>query len=83
MCTTDTHTREPSQSALFNFQSLLVVIILTICTCAYIHAQMPSLLDGHKKGLSGTFWKAARIGERLSPWVSGCCLALGVYTLFN
>jgi len=44
---------------------------------------MPSLLDGHKKGLSGTFWKAARIGERLSPWVALCCIALGFYNLFN
>lgn len=71
------------QSALFNFQSLLVVIVLVICTCTYLHAQIPSLLDARKKGLSGTFWKAARIGERLSPWVSASCLILGVYNLFN
>jgi hypothetical protein len=38
------------QSALFNFQSLLIVILLTICTCAYIRGQMPSLLDRNKTG---------------------------------
>lgn len=29
----------------------------------------------------GLFWKAARIGERLSPWVSIACVAMGVCTL--
>jgi hypothetical protein len=32
-------------SALFNFQSLLTVIILMICTCAYIRSFWPSILD--------------------------------------
>jgi hypothetical protein len=30
----------------------------------------------------GTFWKAARIGERLSPWVSVACIAMGINILF-
>ena len=30
----------------------------------------------------GTFWKCARIGERLSPWVSAACVAMGVHILF-
>ncbi|KAI8811544.1 hypothetical protein BJ742DRAFT_664660, partial [Cladochytrium replicatum] len=50
------------QSALFNFESLL----LTLCTCAYWRAQFPSLVDRNKTGYD-VFWKAARIGERLSP----------------
>ena len=32
--------------------------------------------------LLGIFWKAARIGERLSPWVSGCCVAMAISVLF-
>nr|VZI44608.1 unnamed protein product [Spirometra erinaceieuropaei] len=28
---------------------------------------MPNLLDRHKTGFTGTFWKCARIGERKSP----------------
>uniref|UniRef100_A0A8C4L218 Protein kish n=1 Tax=Equus asinus TaxID=9793 RepID=A0A8C4L218_EQUAS len=48
-------------SAIFNFQSLLTVILLLICTCAYIRSLAPSLLDRNKTGLLGIFWKCARI----------------------
>ena len=30
----------------------------------------------------GVFWKAARVGERLSPYVSLCCVAMGLTLLF-
>uniref|UniRef100_A0A8C0WZF2 Protein kish n=1 Tax=Castor canadensis TaxID=51338 RepID=A0A8C0WZF2_CASCN len=52
-------------SAIFNFQSLLTVILLLICTCAYIRSLAPSLLDRNKTGLLGIFWKCARIGMYL------------------
>lgn len=39
-----------SQSAIFNFQSLLTVILLLICTCAYLRAMVPNLLDKNKTG---------------------------------
>ena len=38
------------QSALFNFQSLLLVILLFICTCAYTHYVFPAIMDRHKDG---------------------------------
>ncbi|TRY63992.1 hypothetical protein TCAL_02074 [Tigriopus californicus] len=69
-------------SALFNFQSLLCVLLLLICTCAYIRSLWPTLLDNRKSGLLGTFWKLARIGERLSPFVALGCVAMAVHTLF-
>ncbi|KAK8759566.1 transmembrane protein 167A-like protein ksh [Amblyomma americanum] len=69
-------------SALFNFQSLLTVVLLLICTCAYIRSIYPSILDKNKEGLLGVFWKCARIGERKSPWVAGCCVAMAVSILF-
>ncbi|CAK7202311.1 hypothetical protein SEUCBS139899_005033 [Sporothrix eucalyptigena] len=65
-------------SALFNFQSLLLVILLLICTSAYVHQIFPRLLDNHKHGLMGIFWKCARIGERLSPYISLCCVLMAV-----
>ncbi|KAL1917465.1 uncharacterized protein VTP21DRAFT_3858 [Calcarisporiella thermophila] len=68
-------------SALFNFQSLLLVIVLVICTCTYVRAQAPSLLDRNKTGFLGVFWKAARIGERLSPYVSLVCIIMAVSIL--
>ncbi|BAM82365.1 hypothetical protein, conserved [Cyanidioschyzon merolae strain 10D] len=70
-------------SALFNFNSLLIVILLLICTCTYVHALQPRLLDRNKTGFTGVFWKAARIGERLSPYVSLCCLAMAVSVLVS
>lgn len=68
-------------SALFNFQSLLAVILLMICTCAYIRSVFPAIIDKHKTGALGTFWKFARIGERLSPWVGLSCLVMAVKVL--
>jgi Protein of unknown function (DUF1242) len=52
------------QSALFNFQSLLLVILLFICTCAYMRATAPGLIDRNKQGFMGLFFKGARIGEK-------------------
>ena len=69
-------------SAIFNFQSLLIVILLIICTCAYLHAHVPAILDRNKTGALGMFWKAARVGERLSPWVSVACIFMACSTLF-
>ncbi|KAJ1950222.1 hypothetical protein FBU59_000781, partial [Linderina macrospora] len=63
---------------LFKFQSLLLVILLTICTCTYLRAQAPALIDRNKKGFTGLLWKAARIGERLSPYVSLACVIMAV-----
>ncbi|CAN6358043.1 unnamed protein product, partial [Urochloa humidicola] len=74
--------REAStMSALFNFNSFLTVVLLVICTCTYIKMQFPAILND-RTGFRGFFWKAARIGERLSPWVSFGCLAMGISTLF-
>uniref|UniRef100_A0A3Q3AGA8 Protein kish n=1 Tax=Kryptolebias marmoratus TaxID=37003 RepID=A0A3Q3AGA8_KRYMA len=62
--------------------SLLTVILLLICTCAYIRALAPSLLDKNKTGILGIFWKCARIGERKSPWVACCCVVMAFSILF-
>jgi len=68
-------------SALFDFRSFLTVVLLTICTCTYVKLMRPQLLT-HKTGFKGLFWKAARIGERLSPWVAVACIAMGFSILF-
>ncbi|EPQ29874.1 uncharacterized protein PFL1_02547 [Pseudozyma flocculosa PF-1] len=69
-------------SALFNFQSLLLVILLLICTCTYVRATAPALVDRNKQGFMGLFFKAARIGERLSPYVSLACIIMAAYEVF-
>ncbi|EER28131.1 hypothetical protein CPC735_034670 [Coccidioides posadasii C735 delta SOWgp] len=65
-------------TALFNFQSLLLVILLIICTSTYAHSIMPGIMDRNQNGFFGIFWKCARVGERLSPYVSLCCIAMAV-----
>ena len=69
-------------SAFFDFQSLLTVILLLVCTCAYMRSLWSSLLDRQKTGPLGTFWKCARIGERLSPYVAIGCILMALHTLF-
>ncbi|CAN8244174.1 unnamed protein product [Cochlearia groenlandica] len=73
--------RRSDPSALFNFHSFLTVVLLVICTCTYLKMQFPAILE-QKTGFRGFFWKAARIGERLSPWVSVGCLMMGVSIIF-
>ncbi|EDN04089.1 hypothetical protein HCAG_01954 [Histoplasma mississippiense (nom. inval.)] len=41
-------------TALFNFQSLLLVIVLIICTSAYAHSIMPGIMDRNQNGLFST-----------------------------
>ncbi|QKX56142.1 uncharacterized protein TRUGW13939_03242 [Talaromyces rugulosus] len=65
-------------TALFNFQSLLLVILLIICTSAYAHSMAPGFMDRNQHGILGVFWKSARIGERLSPYISICCVFMAI-----
>ncbi|EME44536.1 hypothetical protein DOTSEDRAFT_131045 [Dothistroma septosporum NZE10] len=63
---------------ILKFQTFLLVVLLFICSCTYLHGIFPAWLDRNKSGPLGTFWRAARIGERLSPYVSLCCAAMAV-----
>ncbi|KAJ5995768.1 hypothetical protein N7481_002745 [Penicillium waksmanii] len=49
---------------------------------------MPGIMDRNQNGdqadedrLFGIFWKCARVGERLSPYVSICCFLMAVSSL--
>ena len=101
-------------SALFDFSSLLTVILLFICTCAFLRSLRVGIFDDpnaepppapqaslarsspslslallmprtarHQKhdGLRGICWKASRIGERASPYVSAMCVMMAVHLL--
>ncbi|XP_004700211.1 protein kish-A-like [Echinops telfairi] len=70
-------------SAFFNFQSLLTVILLLTCACAYSRSLAPSVLDRNKTGLLGKFWKCARIGEWKSPYVAAGCIVMAFSILFT
>ncbi|XP_052014860.1 protein kish-A-like [Apodemus sylvaticus] len=70
-------------SAIFNFQSLVTVILLLISTRAYIRSLGPSILDRNKTGLLGIFWKCTRIGEHKRPYVAVCCIVMAFSILFR
>ncbi|KAH8596423.1 hypothetical protein B0O99DRAFT_620413 [Bisporella sp. PMI_857] len=66
-------------TALFNFESALLCLLLLICTSSYLHQLFPGWMDRNKNGmLTGFMWKAARVGERLSPYISLCCFGMAV-----
>jgi len=75
-------------SALFDFQSLLVVILLFLCSTTYIRSMRPTIFfnkndqPNQHTGLLGFCWKCSRIGERLSPYVSAACILSAIYILF-
>mmetsp|Transcript_78488 Transcript_78488/g.190225 ORF Transcript_78488/g.190225 Transcript_78488/m.190225 type:complete len:86 (-) Transcript_78488:221-478(-) len=77
--------------AFFDFSRLLVVITLSICTCAFLHEgtrmaygtlEQYNPKNNPRPGFLGIAWKFARIGERLSPWVAATCVLLSFHMLF-
>mmetsp|Transcript_34341 Transcript_34341/g.79422 ORF Transcript_34341/g.79422 Transcript_34341/m.79422 type:complete len:103 (-) Transcript_34341:94-402(-) len=78
------------KSAIFEFSSLLTVLLLLICSCAYIREMRPTIFDNvvvpgepiRHTGIYGMLWKLSRIGERLSPYVSACCMVMALHILF-
>ena len=71
-------------SALFDFPSLLLVILLFICSAAFTRSLYPSIFGtaNQHAGFYGFCWKASRIGERLSPYIATACFVMAFYTLF-
>ncbi|EPR61179.1 putative transmembrane protein 167, partial [Toxoplasma gondii TgCatPRC2] len=69
-------------SALFNFQSMLTVVLLAICTCSYLRPRFPSLVDNKRPGFKGVLGRLAVVGDRLSGYVSLACILLAFATLF-
>ncbi|CAM9146020.1 unnamed protein product [Ascophyllum nodosum] len=56
-----------------------------ICICTYIRGYRKGIFDvedGSRHGLRGVCWKASRVGERLSPYVSASLLVMAVHVLF-
>jgi len=70
-------------SAILNFKSVLVVLLLFICSATFLRQQRPSLFREKKPGLFGLVYKASVIGTRLSPYVSLSCLLMAGAVLFT
>ena len=69
-------------SALLNFQSFLIVILLFICTSTFVRQQRPSMFAEKKPGLMGLLYKGSVIGTRLSPYVAMSCFVMAFAVLF-
>ncbi|EWM27090.1 transmembrane protein 167 precursor [Nannochloropsis gaditana] len=78
-------------SAIFDFSSLITVVLLFIVTCTYLRGFRSTIFDNapsadgainRHEGLLGFCWKASRIGERKSEWVGLACVGMAVHVLF-
>ena len=83
-------------TALFNFQSLVTVLLLSVCTATYLRPRFPAYIDPKQPGFTGTFssigyrlilvglfGRFAVVGERLSPYISVGCLIMALVTIFS
>lgn len=81
-------------SALFDFPSLLTVLLLIICTATFARSMYPTIFDSaptqdsqgnllqKHHGVRGICWKASRVGERLSPYIAVACVCMAFHVLF-
>ncbi|OEU17278.1 hypothetical protein FRACYDRAFT_184075 [Fragilariopsis cylindrus CCMP1102] len=70
-------------SAIFDFSSVLMILLLMICTSCYLRELRPGIFDGNRTGFGGFCWKMSRVGERMSPFVGAGCLFMAAYVLFK
>ena len=73
-------------SALFDFSSLLVVVLLIICSTTFMRSLYPTIFTdkvnpAKHEGLIGICWKASRVGERISEYVAVCCFIMAIHLL--
>ncbi|CCW64777.1 unnamed protein product [Phytomonas sp. EM1] len=70
-------------SAFFDFETILYILLLTICTATYLRQYSPTLFHRDSYELYKKFlYKCSVVGDRLSPWVSICCLILAMKIIF-
>lgn len=70
------------QSALFDFPSLLTVVLLLCCTCAYIRERTAWLQQNKRGALGGVLYKLSVVGRRLSEAVAVGLVVMAVHLLF-
>ncbi|PRQ30050.1 putative protein kish [Rosa chinensis] len=70
-------------STIIKFNLYFAVVLLTITLCTYLKMYIPKIFEERKPGFEGIPWKAARIGERLSPWIAAGCLISSISIMFT
>ena len=75
-------------SALFDFSSLIIVILLFISLVTHTKSLYPTIFNDAEgvehphSGLKGICWKFSRVGERCSPYIGGACIIMAIHLLF-
>ena len=72
-------------SALLNFKSFLVIVLLFICTSTFLRKQRPSMFQNRAQAsgmMHKMLYKGSVIGTRLSPYVSVSCFLMAFAVLF-
>eukprot|EP00811_Abedinium_folium_P022477 NODE_31853_length_388_cov_2.337165.p3 GENE.NODE_31853_length_388_cov_2.337165~~NODE_31853_length_388_cov_2.337165.p3 ORF type:complete len:73 (-),score=20.36 NODE_31853_length_388_cov_2.337165:57-275(-) len=69
-------------SMIFDFQGVILVGLLFICTCSYLRPRFGAFVHPKSPGMAGVLGRAAVIGDRLSPWVCASCVIMAGMTLF-
>ena len=69
-------------SALLNFEDIIVILLVSICTACYAKSyqtlEKAFFEKDSESTMKSTLWKLARLGERLSPWISAGLLVMGL-----
>lgn len=69
-------------AVLTNFQALINCLVLFICFSTILKRRFPSLVQ-QREGIYSIIYKSTVIGERLSFYVSLCCLYIFLSKLLS
>ena len=67
---------------ILSLSSIMVSLVLSICTCTYLRPRFPGYIHPKLPGWYGALGRFAVVGDRLSPLVSALCVVMAVVTLF-
>ena len=70
--------------AIFTLHGMIVVLALFVCTASYLKNYWPSwFVQDSPSFWRSTLWKAARVGERLSHWITLLLIGIAFANLFS
>ncbi|EPY31087.1 protein kish-A [Strigomonas culicis] len=70
-------------SVLFDFETVVYILVLLICSATYIRQYRPTLFHRDSQELyKKCLYKCSVVGDRLSLWVAAVCVILAFRVLF-
>lgn len=76
------HSRAATSSSIkmfgiLKFQTFLLVVLLFICSCTYLHGVLPTWLDRNKSGYDSSFFVFSSVYWSWKPYANGRQQAIG------